>query len=784
MIGARVRRVEDPRLLRGRGEYVDDLPTTGALHIALVRSTYARADIGAIDSEAAAAMRGVVAIVTGASLGERNGPFPHPTWFPANAALSAEIDPTLHPESIRLLAVGRTRFAGEPIAAVVATDRYAAEDAARRIVVDYAPLPVLTDPERALDDDAPLVQEERGTNLAAHFTVRKGNVDPIFADAAHVVEGEFRMGRQTGVPIEARGTVAVPDRRGGLTVWSSTQAPHWLRDALVRCFGLSEGRLRVVAPDVGGGFGVKSMVYPEELLVAALALQLGRPVRWTDTRRESFLSGIHSRSQRHRIALALDADGRILALRDAYLVDAGSSNVEALVVPYNTTAHLQSIYRIPAVEIECTVVLTNKAPLSAYRGAGRPEAVFAMERILDRAARQTGIDPMELRRINAVRADEMPYDAGIPYRDGQRLVVDGGDFPKALEMALESAGYASFRDEQATARAAGRHIGIGIAGYIEGTGVGPFETAQVRVTAAGDVVVEVALPSQGQGHETILAQICAEALGVPMSAVQVVAGDTLSHAWGGGTIASRTAVVVGNAVMAAATEVRDHAARLASDRLEVAVTDLVFEGGRVFVAGSPDRGFGLGQLAVGAAPGAGRSGGAEQVGLRAERAFQPPMVTFASGIHVALVEVDIETGAVRIDRYIVVHDCGRLINPLIVEGQIQGGIAQGIGGALFEELIYDETGQLVSGTLMDYGMPRSTDIPDVEMHHLETPSARNPLGVKGVGEAGTIAVPAAIIGAVEDALEPFGAEIDSCPLTPERIRGYVLAAGGEGSPTG
>jgi carbon-monoxide dehydrogenase large subunit len=370
----------------------------------------------------------------------------------------------------------------------------------------------------------------------------------------------------------------------------------------------------------------------------------------------------------------------------------------------------------------------------------------------------------------------MPYDAGILYRDGHPMIVDGGDFPGALDRALEAADYEGFRRQQAEARAAGRYLGIGIAGYIEGTGVGPFETAEVRITASGKVVVSVALPSQGQGHETVLAQICAEALGIPLSAVRVLQGDTAAHPWGGGTIASRTAVVVGSAVMEAATAVRDHAARLASDRLEVAVEDLVFEDGRVHVAGSPSRGFSLGELAAAAAPGSGRTGAVDEVGLQAGRSFQPETVTFASGVHLAIVEVDIGTGAVAIRRYVVVHDCGRVINPLIVEGQIQGGIAQGVGGALFEELVYDESGQLLTGTMMDYGVPRVTDIPEVEMHHLETLSTRNPLGVKGVGEAGTIAVPAAVIGAVEDALTSFDADFTVCPLPPERVRSVVRSS--------
>jgi carbon-monoxide dehydrogenase large subunit len=776
VFGQRIRRVEDPRLLRGRGEYVDDLAAPGALHLAFVRSPYAHATIEGIDDSAARALPGVAVVFTAQQFGASNGPHPHPTWFPPNDALRRAIRPTAHPETIRLLAEGDVRFVGEPVAVVAATDRYLAEDAARLVEVTYDPLPANVDPERALDLETPLVQPDRGTNLALHFTVTKGEPERAFDTAAHVVSATVRMARQTGVPIEPRGSVAVPDRRDGLTVWSSNQAPHWLRDAIMRCLGVKESRLRVLAPDVGGGFGVKSMVYPEELVVAELARRLGRPVRWMDTRRESFLTAVQSRDQRHELSLALDADGRILGLRDRYLVDGGASNVENLIVPYNTTSHLQGMYRIPSLEAECTVVLTNKAPLSAYRGAGRPEAIFALDRILDRAARALAMDPAELRRRNILTAEEMPYDAGILYRDGRPLVLDAGDFRGALDAALEAAGYDAFRAEQQAARTADdggpgsrRHIGIGIGTYIEGTGVGPFETARVRLTGSGDAVVTTALPSQGQGHETSLGQLVGDALGLPLERISLQAGDTLTHPWGGGTIASRTAVVVGSAVDAAAREVRALAAEVASERLEVSVDDLVFADGRVHVAGSPDRGLELGALAASAAPGIGRQATPGGIGLQAEAAFAPETVTFASGVHVAVVEVDPVTGAVKILRYVVVHDCGRVINPLIVEGQIQGGIAQGIGGAMFERLVYDPDGQLVNGTLMDYGLPRASDVPDVEMHHQETPSERNPLGVRGVGEAGTIAVPSAVIGAVEDALAPLGLELNDCPVLPETL---------------
>jgi carbon-monoxide dehydrogenase large subunit len=558
-------------------------------------------------------------------------------------------------------------------------------------------------------------------------------------------------------------------------VWSASQQPHWLRDALERILKLRGGRVRVIAPDVGGGFGIKSMVYPEELLVPTLALRYRRPVRWTDTRRENFVSATHARDQIHDIEIAVRADGAITGLRDRYLVDAGASNVECLVCPYNTAAHLPGPYRIPSLEIECLTVLTNKTPNAAARGAGRPEAVFAMEGILDAAADELGLDRVEIRRRNILRADEMPHDHGILYRDGVPLVLDGGDYSGGLEDALVALDFEALREEQARLREAGRYLGIGVAGYIEGTGVGPYESARIRVDPSGQVVVAVGPPSQGQSHETTFAQICASGLGVPMDDVRVVQGDTAVLPWGGGTIASRTAVVVGNAVGIAARGLRDKALRAAADLLEVSPDDLRLEDGRISVAGSPEVSMTLGQLAARVAPGIGRLG---QIGpgLEEHAGFQPPTVTFANGVHACALEVDVETGQISIRRYVVSHDCGRLINPRVVEGQILGGIAQGLGAALFEELVYDEMGQLVNGSLADYGMPRSTDMPPIVILHRATPSERNPLGIKGVGEAGAIPVAAVIVSAVGDALRPLGVDIATCPLTPARVLEQLAAA--------
>jgi aerobic carbon-monoxide dehydrogenase large subunit len=768
LFGQPVRRVEDPAMLRGAARFLDDLPAGEALHLAVVRSTVAHGRVDTLDAGEALALPGVVAVATAADLGPRNGPFPHPTWFPPSDRLRAAVDPLLlRPELLRVLAGERVRYAGEPIAAVLAGDPYTAADATELVEVDLDPLPAVAGMDAALDPDAPLLNPEWGDNLSAHFTVRKGDAGRALREAAVVVRDVFTFARQTGAPLEPRGALAIPDPESGrLTVWSSTQAPHWLRKALATFTGMEAERIRVVAPDVGGGFGIKSMVYPEELLVALLALRLERPVKWVETRSEHFLGAVHSRDQRHQVELALDPDGRIAGLRDRYMVDVGASNVEGLVVPYNTAAHLQGAYRVPALEIDCRCVVTNKTPLSAYRGAGRPEAVFAMERILDRAARELGIDPVELRRRNLLGAGEMPYDAGIPYRDGSALVLDAGDVAGGLDLAVREGGYDGWRRRQAELREVGRHLGIGVATYVEGTGIGPGELAEARVEPSGQVRITVALPSQGQGHATTLAQICADELSVGLEDVRLVQGDTQAMATGGGTIASRTAVVVGNAVGAASRGLREALLRAGAEALEAAPDDLELRDGRVRVRGAPSRSLSLADAAAAAAAGDGD-------GLAAAGGFTPPGVTFASGAHFAVVEVDPWTGSVRVLRYLVVHDCGRVINPMIVEAQVAGGVAQGIGGALLEELVYDEDGQLLTGSFMDYLLPRSTGLPAIEVLHLETPSLRNPLGIKGVGEAGTIGPPAAIAGAIEDALAPFGARVTRCPLPPHVVAGLV-----------
>lgn len=770
--------------MTGRGQYVDDVPVADALHVALVRSPYAHAAIRAVDGRAARAVPGVVAVVTAEDLGAANGPFPHPTWFPPYPPLARAVDPFTRPERIWLLAAGRARYAGEAVAAVVATSRYVAEDAIREVVVDYEPMPVVTDPEAALAPDAPLLNPEWGDNVAVHFVIGAGDVERAFAEADVVVRRRVRYGRSMCTPIEGRGVVAVPDQRTGeLTVWSSSQQPHWLRDALERTLGLPGDRIRVLAPDVGGGFGLKSMVYPEELLVPRLSLRLGRAMKWIETRRENLASATHTRDQLHDIELAVDRDGTIRGLRDRYLVDAGIGSIESIVVPYNTACHLPLAYRIPAMRIECTSVVTNKAPGAAERGSGRPEAAFALESIIDEAALALGMDRAAFRLHNALRIDEMPHDHGILYRDGTPLRLDAGDFRGDMARALELLEYDRWLAEQATARLDGRLLGIGLAGYIEGTGVPPFEAANIRLEPSGRVIVTVGPPSQGQGHETTLAQIAADVLSLPVGLIRVIQGDTFAFPSGGGTIASRFIVVVGNAVAAAAEELRAKILAAAEDLLEVAAADLDIVDGAVVARGAPDVRIALTALAARVSPGIGRMGSAGP-GLEARAGFQPPTVTFGSGFHAAVVEVDPDSGLVTILRYVVAHDCGRIVNPGIVDGQVIGGLAQGIGNGLFEELVYDEAGQLLSGTFADYLLPRSTDVPMPIVVHRETWSERNPLGLKGVGEAGTVPGAALFLGAVRDALGSAGDGLTTVPVTPGRIARAVAAARSTGTPLG
>ena len=787
-IGAAIPRNEDPRLLRGLGCFVADVTPAGVLHAAGVRSPHARARIRSIDASRARAQRGVHLVLTAAELGALNQPtpllIPHPELK--------------HPRTPCPLAIDEVRYAGELVALVVADDRYLAQDAAQLVDIDYEPLPAVVELETAGADRAPLVHADVPANRAARVVQRVGDPDAAFARAAHVFRERLAIERSCGSPLETRGVVAEYDMRTGmLRAWISTQAPLPIKNGLAGIFGLPEFKVEVIAPDVGGGFGTKIMLfYPEEILVPAAAIRLGRAVKWIETRAEHLTSSSQERGQIHDVEVAIDEAGRILALRDRFVHDAGAYTPYGIVVPLITATQLPGPYKLRHYDVEFEVRYTNKVMVTPYRGAGRPHGAFVVERMIGRIARELALEPSEVRRRNFIQPEEFPWDVGLTFQDGGPTRYDSGNYPAGLEMALERIGLSTFRAEQRAARAEGRYVGLGIACYVEGTGIGPYEGAHVRVEPSGSVYVATGLTTQGQGHQTTFAQIAADVLGCDPRDVTVVTGDTSRFNWGAGTFASRALVTAGNAVAAAAGKVRDKALRLAADLLEVAPHDLEIRDGAVSVTGLPDRQLTLGALATVANPiryaygkeaaeaalrlvkprqGAVLRDG-EEPGLEARGYYAPPHATFASGCHAAVVEVDVDTGIVRVLRYVVQHDCGRIVNPTIVEGQIHGGVAQGIGGALHEKLCFDAAGQPLTPTFMQFHIPTATEVPSIDVVHLETLSPLNPLGVKGVGEAGAIPVPALVAEALEDALTPFGVRVREMPLTPERIRELIRTA--------
>jgi carbon-monoxide dehydrogenase large subunit len=760
---------------------VDDVHLEGMLHAAALRSPHGRARIVSIDAARARALPGVHLVLTAAELGPLNQPapllIPHPCLT--------------QPRTQRPLAAGEVRYVGELVAFAIADDRCVAEDAAELIDVRYEPLPAVTALEAALAEGSPLVHADVPANRAGRLVQRVGDPDGAFATAARVLRERLSVERSCGSPIETRGAVADHDpRTGTLRAWISTQAPLPIKNGLARLFGLPEFKVEVVAPDVGGGFGTKIMLfYPEEILVPCAALRLGRPVKWIEDRREHLASASQERGQLHDVEVAIDDAGVILAVRDRFLHDAGAYTPYGLVVPLITSTQLPGPYRIRNYEVEFDVVYTNKVQATPYRGAGRPQGAFVMERVIGLVARELGLEPVEVRRRNLLRPDELPWDVGLTFQDEAPTRYDSGDYPAGLEMALEKVGFDDFRARQAAARAEGRHLGLGVGCYVEGTGIGPYEGARVRVEPSGKVFVATGLTTHGQGHQTTFAQIAAEALGCDPAEVTVVTGDTSRFNWGAGTFASRALVTSGNAVSVAAGKVRDKALRLAAALLEISPADLELVGGAVRVKGAPDRALGLGALATVANPiryAYGKEAAeaalklvkprqgpvladGEEPGLEADGYYAPPQATFASGCHAAIVEVDVRTGQLTFLKYVAQHDCGTMVNPAIVEGQVHGGVAQGIGGALYERIVYDERGQLLSGTFMDFLIPTAMEVPDVEVAHLETPSPLNPLGVKGVGEAGAIPVDALVAEAVDDALAPWGVRVREMPLSPSRI---------------
>jgi aerobic carbon-monoxide dehydrogenase large subunit len=755
-VGDRLLRKEDPRFVQGRGRYVGDIALPGMLHAAIVRSPHAHARIVAIDASRAREAPGVAGVVTFADLGDAARPLP---IVPPHAALRGK--------NFQLLAGDRARFVGEAVAVVLAESRYAAEDARALIDVSWEPLPL----DRVHDDIV--------DNLAGRVTLSRGDVTSALAAAPRRARASLSIGRAGGQPMETRGLVAEYNEMAGLlTIWASSQVPHQVRQFVCDLLALPPHSVRVIAPDVGGGFGAKLIVYPEDVLVPLLAMRFGRPVRWLEDRLEHMLTATQERTQTHTVEIGFDDDGRLLALHDHFVHDTGAYTPRGLVVPLLSASMLAGPYRIPHVEVSFDSVYAHRVPVTPYRGAGQPQAVFVIERVMDLIARETGRDRAAVRFTNLVQPGDMPYDVGLPnYRGSGNVVYDSGDYPAVLRRALEMSDWDERAKQCLRARQEGRRLGVGVACYVELTGVGPFEGATVRADAAGRISVFTGVPSQGQGLETTLAQVAADELGITPGDVSVIGGDTLGIPQGVGTFASRAAVVGGTAVALAARELRSRCVRLAAQALGIAEDD-VQQHGKVFA----DRADGarrvdLGRLASIAAMATAAHGVVP--GLEATHYFQPPDIAYSSGAHVALADVDPETGRVRVVGYWVSHDSGRLINPMIVEGQLHGAVALGLGSALLEEIRYDGDGQRLGASFMDYALPRSDDVPPLTIDHLETPSPLNPLGLKGVGESGTLPVPAVVASAVEDAL---GVRVEAMPLTPEALRRLTSGARARPSP--
>lgn len=774
-IGKRLKRNEDPRLLTGQALFVDDVNLPGMLHVAFLRSPYAHARLNSVDTSKARQREGVIAVYAARDLGDYwcNGPL---------LVSPPPVEGTVFNERTQpILVMDTVRHLGEPIAAVVAESRYLAEDALTDILVDYEVLPAVVDLEAALEDGSPRVHEDVGSNVAAHLVQTIGDYEKAKKSAHTVIARRFVYDHGTAAALENRGVVAEWDAHSQrLTVWDTTQAPNPIRIGLASMLGLSENQLRVIAPFIGGGFGPKIMMfYPEEMLIPWVAIQLGRPVKWIEDRSENFVATTQERSQIHQAEIALTEDGKILGVHDVFLHDSGAYDPYGLTVPLNSQCTLLGPYKIPNYYSEFTAVFTNKTLVTPYRGAGRQHGVFVIERLLDLAAKELGIELPEIRRRNFIPPDEFPYDNKLIYQDFTNLVYDSGDYEPSLDRALEMIGYDEFVNQiQPQARSEGRTVGIGIVAYVEGTGIGPYEGARVQVQQSGRVSVATGIGTQGQGHFTSYAQIVAEQLQVDIDKIDLVTGDTDQFHWGTGTFASRGAVVAGNAINEAAKDVRAKVLKAAGDELEVAEEDLELAEGEVRVIGAPSRSISLGELAAKANPLRGAVKPGTEPGLEATNYFGPERGATSNGVHAMIVELDPETMMVEIQKFVVVHDCGRVINPMIVDGQIHGGVAQGIGNAFYEQLIFDENGQLLNGSFMDYLLPTALDVPNVSVGHEETLSPLNPLGTKGAGEAGAIPVGPLFAQALEDALQLDGLEILEIPLSPSLLWELVQEAKG------
>ncbi len=767
-VGQRVKRNEDPRLLTGQALFVDDVDIPGMLHAAFLRSDYAHARIVRIDTTRARQRPGVVAVYTAEDMGADWQPGPPLVSPPPTVE-----DVTFYSRRQPPLVKEKVRHAGEAIAVVIAESRYIAEDAVDDIEIEYEPLPAVVDMEAALEPGSALVHDDLESNLAAHLYQQKGDYEAARQEADLVIRRRIVIDRGAAAAMENRGIVAWWDERSQqLTIWDTTQAPIPIRNGTAARLGLSENQVRVIAPFVGGGFGPKIMMfYPEEMLIPWVSMQLGRPVKWIEDRRENFYATTQERGQIHDVEIALSKDGRILGLKDDFLHDTGAYDPYGLTIPLNTQSHVMGGYDIQNFSSEFKVVFTNKTIVTPVRGAGRPQGIFVIERMLDIAARELGMDPIELRMKNFIPPDKFPYHHQIIDQAFAELIFDSGNYKPVMEKALELIGYEKFiKEEQPRLRKEGRYAGIAVAPFVETSGVGPYEGARIQIEPSGRVNLATGIGTQGQGHFTSFAQIVAEQLGVDVTDVRVVTGDTAEFHWGTGTFASRGAVVAGNAVLAAATNVRKKVLKLASKVLEAPEDELEIEDGVVRVADVPRISISLGELAALANPLRGAVEPGTEPGLESTDYFGPQYGAAAFGVHAMILEVDPETMMVEIKRYVVVEDCGVMLNPTIVEGQIHGGVSMGVGQAFYEKLHYDDNGQLLNASLMDYLIPTAHEMPrEFKVGHLETRSPLNTLGSKGVGEAGAIPVPALFAQALENAFQDRKLEILETPLSPNRL---------------
>ena len=784
LVGARIRRVEDPRLLCGRGQFLDDIALPGMTEVAFVRSTHAHATIQSIDVEEALHSRGVLTVLTGEEVARRAKPLRAKLH---EAPGLEHLARTYKLADWYPLAHRRVRYMGEAIVAIVAENRYLAEDAAEKVVVEYEPLPVVVDVEKAIEHDAPLLYEEWGDNIMMKADFRAGDVEGAFRESDVVLRETFHTNRCTGVSIETRGCIGWYDQASGhLRLWTSSQIPHVVRMIVAELLDMPENKLTVVAPDIGGGFGTKSQVFPEEIVLCLLARKVGRPVKWTEDRLENLQSAIHARQGAFTVELAARKDGMILGMRVRLLSDAGA--YPAYPNTSNEPLHMSVVmpgpYRIRNYEYEMYNIVTNKSPLGPYRAVGAPMATYVGEYMVDCLARRLEMDPADVRRRNLIKRDEFPYTTATG------LVYDSGSYIESLEKALEMVRYEQFRKEQQRLRAEGRYLGLGIACYVELTAPGSmfyaiwdasgFDTITVRLTPSGKVIVETGMCCPGQGYETTLAQVVGDELGVTVEDVTVFMGDTTATPFSWGSHSSRFSVVCCGAATLAVKQLKNRLSEIVARHLDVKAEELEFGSGCVGVRSSAAKQLSLREACRLAILRPDRIPASAPLSLEVTQSYEPPPLSTPNATHIAIVEVDVETGKVQILRYVVVHDCGKMINPMIVEGQIRGGTAQGIGNALYEQLVYSKEGQLLTGSLKDYMIPTAMEVPSIEVAHLETPSPLTVGGVKGMGEGGAIAPPGALANAVADALSQFQVKITELPITPERIwRQVHRSRGGE-----